>query len=45
MYRDGRGVTQSYPDALKWFRLAADHGDPDGQNSLGVMYRTGRGVA
>lgn len=30
--------------ALKWFRLAAKHGDADGQYYLGVMYDRGQGV-
>jgi uncharacterized protein len=30
--------------ALKWFRRAAAHGNPDAQNSLGQMYENGEGV-
>ena len=29
---------------LKWYRLAADQGDADAQNNLGVMYANGEGV-
>ena len=34
-----------YPSALIEFRALADHGDPDGQIGLGVMYAEGHGVA
>jgi uncharacterized protein len=27
MYGNGKGVTQDYQEALKWYRLAADQGD------------------
>jgi TPR repeat protein len=37
-------LTENYAEALKWFRLAADQGLADAQNSLGVMYHNGRGV-
>ena len=33
-----------YVQAVEWYRLAADRGDPTGQMNLGVMYETGRGV-
>ena len=45
MYKDGKGVTRCYEEAVKWFRLAADKGDAGGQFHLGNMYRTGNGVA
>ena len=32
------------PEAVKWFRLAAEHGSPAGQNSLGYSYDIGAGV-
>ena len=44
MYYDGQGVTQSYQEALKWFRLAAAQGNASAQNSLGVMYADSQGV-
>jgi TPR repeat protein len=31
MYYEGRGVTQDYAEALKWFSRAADLDDSDGQ--------------
>lgn len=36
MYRDGRGVLQSDTEAVKWYRKAAEQGDADAQNNLGV---------
>jgi TPR repeat protein len=33
------------PEAVKWFRRAADQGDPDAQYNLGLMYEKGRGVS
>ena len=44
MYADGLGVPQDYGEAVKWFRLAAEQGNADAQNNLGVMCRDGRGM-
>jgi len=33
-YYTGLGVRQSYPDAAKWFHLAAVKGDADAMNAL-----------
>jgi TPR repeat protein len=44
MYREGRGVQQNYPEALKWFRKAADQGHANAQFKLAAMYQTGTGV-
>ena len=44
MYRRGQGVPQDDKEALKWFRLAAEQGDAEAQNNLGVMYIEGQGV-
>ena len=45
MYATGRGVTQDYAEAVRWYRLAAGQGDADAQYNLGVMYANGRGVS
>ena len=45
MYENGRGVTQDYAEAMKWYRLAADQGYAKAQNNLGYMYRRGEGVS
>ena len=44
MYENGRGVTQNNPEAVKWFRRAAEQGHAMAQNNLGFMYEKGRGV-
>jgi TPR repeat protein len=44
MYREGRGVPQSYTEAVKWYRLAADQGYVIAQSTLGIMYDTGYGL-
>ena len=41
MYYVGEGVTKSYSDALKWYRLAAQQGNADAQYCLGEMYANG----
>ena len=33
-----------YAEAMNWYRMAADQGDADAQNSVGLMYLLGRGV-
>jgi uncharacterized protein len=38
------GLTEDFPEAVKWSRKAADQGDSTGQNSLGVCYPKGQGV-
>ena len=44
MYTQGRGVSQDYQEALKWYRRAAEQGIASAQNNLGLMYENGRGV-
>ncbi len=41
----GRGVRQDRGLAARWFRMAADQGDPRGEHSLAVCYLQGEGVA
>ena len=50
-YDEGRGVAQSYTEAVKWYKRAVDaykqaamQGDADAQKGLGVCYDAGRGV-
>ena len=40
----GQGVPQSYAEAMKWYRLAAEQGHAWAQFRLGMMYREGRGA-
>lgn len=44
IYRDGRGVTQDYSEAVRWYRSAAETGNARAQNNLGNMYFDGLGV-
>jgi len=44
MYDNGQGVSQSYEQAVKWYRQAAQQGDAIAQLNLGNMYNSGRGV-
>jgi TPR repeat protein len=44
MYDEGKGVPQDYTEAVKWYRLAAEHGYPDAKFNLGTMYGDGHGV-
>jgi TPR repeat protein len=44
LYFRGRGVTQDYQEAVKWFRRAADQGDIIAQFYLGIMFAEGQGV-
>jgi len=44
MYQYGRGVPQSYPLAIYWYRRGAEQGNPVAQHLLGLMYDKGMGV-
>jgi TPR repeat protein len=44
MYYSGDGVRQSFPEAVKYYRLAADQGSALAQASLADMYRSGVGL-
>ena len=39
IYGVGLGVPRDDAEAIKWYRLAAEQGDPDGMNSLAYKYR------
>lgn len=41
----GQGITQSYAEAAKWWRKAAEQGYAESQHDLGMMYATGWGIA
>ena len=45
MYHTGKGATQDYKEAVKWYRKAAEQEDVFAQYSLGFMYRFGEGIA
>jgi len=44
MYSAGRGVPQDFNEAVKWYRMAAEQGNPWGQFNLAITYADGRGV-
>jgi uncharacterized protein len=44
MYYESQIVPQNYPEALKWFRKAAEKGDTRAQVKLGHMYYFGQGI-
>ncbi len=44
MYDEGKGVTQDYQEAAKWYRLAAEQGYAAAQNNIGFIYHMGKGV-
>ncbi|MBY0239202.1 MAG: sel1 repeat family protein [Burkholderiaceae bacterium] len=44
MYYMGRGVQQSYKQAMNWHRKAAHKGKADAQYVVGAMYYTGNAV-
>ena len=44
MYYEGKGVSQNYTEALKWFGKAARQNSPKSQHNIGVIYASGLGV-
>ena len=45
MYREGRGVEQDVDKAFDLISRAAEAGDSEAQNNVGLMYNRGEGVA
>ena len=43
-YFNGSGVDQDYEEAVRWFKLAAENGEPDSMVHLGFCYQEGIGV-
>ena len=43
-YSKGDGVPKNYPEAAKWYRMAAEQGDALAQNNLAELYFDGKGV-
>lgn len=44
MYEMGKGVTQDYREAMRWYSRAAARGHPFAQTNIGHMYQLGLGV-
>ncbi len=40
----GRGISQDYTEAFKWFSKVAKQGDAEAQYHLGLMFANGEGV-
>lgn len=43
-YESGLGVAKNYEEAVKWYRKAAEQGNPVAQNSLAYCYEKGKGI-
>ncbi len=44
MAMENNGVVSDFPKAARYFKQAADLGDPDGAYALGLLFRNGTGV-
>ena len=44
MYEFGHGTPENAAEAVRWYRAAAERGNPSAQYNLGAMYADGRGV-
>ena len=44
MYSRGQGIPRDDAEAIRWYRLAAEEGNPEAKYSLGVMYSKGQGT-
>lgn len=44
MYENGVVVNQDYKKAMQLYLLAADNGDFDAKNNIGLLYYFGKGV-
>ncbi|MGB7581911.1 MAG: tetratricopeptide repeat protein [Sedimentisphaerales bacterium] len=44
-YATGKGVTQDYQEAFKWYKKAAEQGMAEAQYCMACMYANGKGVA
>ncbi len=44
LYYVGMGVSQSYTEALRWYKKAAELGYAPASYSIGIMYWSGKGV-
>jgi TPR repeat protein len=45
LYAHGKGVKESYEQAMHWYKKAAENEDADAMFMIGVMYANGQGVA
>jgi TPR repeat protein len=45
LHHGGKGVSQDFQEAGRWFRKAAEQGHADAQYNLGVLHHGGKGVS
>jgi len=45
VYQYGKGCSEDFGKAVKYYKLAADQGHPDAEYFMGYMFEYGRGVA
>jgi TPR repeat protein len=45
MYEQGLGVAQSYPNAMKWYLMAAQQGRAEAEYKVGYLYEKGLGTS
>lgn len=43
-YAKGEGVEQNFSEAVSYYRISAEEGDPEGQYNYGLSYYNGNGV-
>lgn len=44
LYDFGRGFPEDNEEAVRWYKMSAEHDYTQAQTNLGLMYRTGEGV-
>ena len=44
LYFEGKGIPQNYKESYKWYLNAANNGEKNSQNALGVIFKNGLGV-
>jgi TPR repeat protein len=44
MHSNGKGVAGNYPEAIRWYRMAAEQGNASALSNLGFMFDHGQGV-
>ena len=44
IYHGGKGVTQDYGEAMKWYKIADEKGNIYAPENIGILYYNGNGV-
>lgn len=45
LFEEGKDLPQDYEQAVLWYRMGAEQGNPDAQSALGVLFAEGNGVS